>query len=81
MPKNSKKSIKYPIWKIRGKPTPNEKLMICDGCGTAKWSTDSSYSKVLYCDNCQGKKGGYLRMRKATLSEIKEAKKYLKEII
>ena len=28
---------KYPTWKIKGSPTPNEKLVICDQCGLAQW--------------------------------------------
>lgn len=73
-------NIKYPVWKVRGTPTPNETLFICNGCGTARWTTETGGNPPC-CYNCTGRKGGFLRLRPATTAETAEGKKHIKEII
>ncbi len=41
--------IKYPTWKVRGSPTPNEKLMVCHQCGHAVWVPHSPLTNVVQC--------------------------------
>lgn len=74
--------IKYPTWKIRGTPTPNDSLYICDSCGQGHWGTNTTGSNsagVCYCT--KGRKGGPVRMRKATAAETELGKLAIKEII
>lgn len=70
--------IKYPTWRVRGNPTPNEKLMVCDRCGAASWMPHSPLTHVAEhtCpDNTK------CRMRKATAAEYEQGKAVCKEII
>lgn len=78
----NKVQIKYPTWKVRGHPTPNECLMICDNCGIAEWTMDIGHN-VYTCDHrtCHVRKGGAMRMRVATKKEREQALKALKQII
>lgn len=66
--------IKYPTFKSKGTPTPNNHLVVCTHCGQARWTI---YTKNIqsYCFNCEK------RMREATTEEYIEAKKALKRII
>lgn len=73
--------MKYPTWKLRGTPTPNETLWVCNQCETAAWMTDITGVNPPVCNNCRGRKGGQVRLRKATAAETAEAKKHLQEVI
>lgn len=73
-----KSTIRYPSWKIRGTPTPNEKLMVCDKCGLASWITNSPMSNVVY-HTCSDNKQH--RSREATAAEYKMGKAAIKEVI
>lgn len=68
--KKSKVEIQYPTYKFIQKPTPADKLMICDGCGLAVWVPHAV--TVYSCTNCRGHKGGFVRMRNATREETKK---------
>ena len=65
--------MKYPEWKCKGNPTPNDKLIICDKCQCAEYTMHSDL--LQYHSKCSS------RMREATKKEYQEAKKALKEII
>ncbi len=73
-------NIKYPTWKVRGYPTPNDTLWVCDMCREASWGPCVN---VLTCNHntCYGKKGGSVRLRKATPKETALAITLLKEVI
>ena len=72
--------INYPTWKIRGGPTPNEKLVICDQCGNAEWTIHGLNPTV--CQNRRGHASGKEgRMREATPAEYAAGKAALQEII
>ncbi len=73
--------MKYPTWKVRGEPTPNDTLWVCDECGKAEWGTDTSGAFSVNCYSCTGRKGGFKRMRRGTPAETTEAKKHLQEVI
>ena len=73
-------NIKFPTWKVRGNPTPNDTLYICDNCGDSYWAMIRQ-GIVHTCNNCRGRKGGYVRMRKATDKETKLGISVLREII
>jgi hypothetical protein len=64
--------IKYPSFKISGSPTPNDKLEICVGCGTAYWLNHST-GRISYC--CSS------RRREATPEEYAAGKQALQKII
>ena len=70
--------IQYRTWKLRGTPTPNEKLMVCDICGFSDWGTNSPLSNVVY-HICLDRK--QRRSREATPAEYAAGKAALKEII
>ena len=72
--------IKYPTWKVRGSPTPNERLMICDTCGRAEWY-GHGWPQVVYCDPTYNKVPNHGRMREATAAEYEEGKAAIKTII
>ena len=75
-------TIKYPTWRIKGKPTPNEKLVICDTCGHAEWTAHFSTRNPILCYHRQGHPNGKnARMREATSHEYAAAKKCLREEI
>jgi hypothetical protein len=60
--------INYPTWKIRGAPTPNEKLVICDGCGNADWTVHGLDPTI--CHNRHEHASGKVRrMREASAKE------------
>lgn len=66
--------MKYPTLKMRGSPTPNDKLVVCDMCHTARWDTHSTgRQSYYYC--CQN------RTREATSQEYIEGKLALKEVL
>lgn len=67
-------NIKYPIFKTKGNPTPNDHLVICTNCGTARWTI---YTKNLsaYCARCEN------RMREGTPKEYAAAKLALERMI
>ena len=71
---------KYPTWRMRGAPTPNEKLIVCDTCGCAAWTTHGPGSNLChnYHDHPDGK---YRRMREATPAEYAAGKAALTKII
>lgn len=73
-------NIKYPTWKIRGEPTPRERLWICPDCLEADWM-ESMSGHIPCCHNCRGRKGGAVRMREATAKEYAEGKKVLVTVI
>jgi hypothetical protein len=64
--------MKYPTFRIRGTPTPNEKLIVCDECQIAAWV---AYS-VGVINYCCGR-----RMRVATIQERDAAAAALKTIL
>jgi hypothetical protein len=66
--------MKYPTFKIKGSPTPNEFLVVCDKCGKVDW-TVSIVGHVYQCRGCPG------RMREATPAEYAAGKAALKEVI
>ena len=70
--------MKYPTFKIRGTPTPNEKLVVCEVCQEADWTIhgDNRVPNSHYCQD-----GKHRRMREGTLEEYEEAKKVLTQII
>ena len=72
--------MNYPTWKVRGTPTPNETLYVCDSCGEAEWGPAGL---ITHCGNgaCRGKKGGQKRMRTATAKETAAAKKKITTVI
>ena len=65
---------KYPNWKIKGSPTPNDKLVICDQCGLAQWGFHA-VGLFSYCTNEHG------RMREATPEEYDEGKAAIEKVI
>ena len=69
-----KVAINYPKWKVRGNPTPNEKLMVCDACGSAAWMPHSPLTRVSQC-------GCNRRMREATPAEYEAGKAALETVI
>lgn len=70
-------AIEYPTWRIKGKPTPNEKLVVCDTCGKAEWT--AHFPNPVVCHNYHHHPGGKnRRMREATPAEYKAAKAKLK---
>jgi hypothetical protein len=64
--------MKYPTFMVRGLPTPNDKLMLCEVCQKAKWGY-RSVGRISYC--CSH------RMREATAQEYAEGALALKTII
>ena len=64
--------IEYPTYKMRGHPTPNNKLVICEVCHRADWVTHTT-GRSHYC--CSS------RTREATTQEYEQGKKTLKIII
>lgn len=67
----------YPTWKVRGSPTPCDRLIVCDECGYAGWTVHStSPVNYHYCLNNKRK-----RCREATPGEYEAAKKALTLII
>ena len=72
--------IKYPAWKVRGAPTPNERLVVCDECGEAIWTIHGAFIPLCYNRQQHANKGN-CRMRNATPAETETAKSYLKEVI
>lgn len=56
--------MKYPTFKVRGAPTPNEKLVVCEICQTAAWTIHST-GQISYCCG---------RMREGTPQEYNEAR-------
>ena len=58
--------IKYPTYKHKSSPTPNDYLVICYCCGEARW-TIYIQNMQTYCIPCEK------RTRKATQEEYKEA--------
>jgi hypothetical protein len=76
-----KAAIQYPTWKVRGNPSPNERLVICDECGHAEWTTSNTQG-VRICYNRHGHANGKNgRMRTATAQETAIGKSTIKEII
>ncbi len=72
--------INYPTWKIRGAPTPNEKLVICDGCGNAEWTVHGLDPTI--CHNRHEHASGKVRrMREATAKEYTIGKAAIQKII
>lgn len=63
--------MKYPNFKVVNSPTPAEHLVICDKCGKAEWVI-FELKRIYYCFNKH-------RMRAASVTEIKEANKILKQ--
>ena len=73
-------AIKYPTWKVRGAPTPNERLVVCDECGNAAWVGHGEFIHTCYNRHQHANKS-YRRMRPATAQETATAKSFLKEVI
>lgn len=73
-------AIEYPTWKVRGAPTPNERLVICDECGNAAWVGHGDFVHTCFNRHQHANKS-YRRMRNATPAETETAKTYLKEVI
>ena len=71
--------IDYPTYRVKGHPTPNEKLVICDSCGYAKWTIFGI--NPIYCTHTRKHNGKNVRMREATLEEYKIGKEKLVEEI
>ncbi len=72
--------IRYPTWKIRGAPTPNEKLVICDECGNAEWTIHGLDPTI--CHNAHSHKSGkQCRMREATPAEYEKGKAAITQVI
>jgi hypothetical protein len=69
-------TIQYPTWKVRGYPTPNEKLIICPTCGYANWVAHRG--GILYCYDHSRKR---VRMREATLDEYELGKAAITQVI
>ena len=65
--------IVYDTWTVKGTPTPYNKLLICDKCGTGHWWTDSD--TVQYCHL------GHGRLREGNKQEYLDAKTALKTVI
>lgn len=73
-------AINYPTWKIRGTPTPNEKLVVCDECGNAEWTIHGLDPTI--CHNSHKHASGkWRRMREATPAEYAIGKEELTQII
>ena len=72
--------INYPTWKVRGGPTPNERLVICDECGKAEWTIHGEFTPLCYNRHKHADKGNR-RMRNATPAETETGKSFLKEVI
>lgn len=64
--------VRYPIFKVAGRPTPNDKLVVCIKCGRAAWTTHSDQ----YRDYCCA-----ARMREATAVEYKVGYEKLQVVI
>lgn len=62
--------VKYPTFKVKGSSTPNTKLMVCEICHKAEWSTHST-ERQSYC--CAA------RMREAIREEYIEGRAVLTE--
>lgn len=74
--------LNYPTYKMKQRLTPDDELWCCDGCGNCFWAQYNPMGKSFtHCSMCTGKKGGFLRMRRATEKEKQEARKVLKDII
>lgn len=71
-------TINYPTFKIRGTPTPNEKLEICDECGYAHWTIHGLGPTVCHQMHPNGKAR---RMREATPAEYEKGKAAITQII
>lgn len=68
-------AIIYPTWKMRGSPTPNDTLWICDVCGAATWSQHTfERPPVCQCSNRP-------RLRRATVAEQAEGECHLVKVI
>jgi len=65
---------KYQTWKMKGSPTPNDKLVICDKCGKTRWVTHST-GRISYCTNMHG------RMREATPKEYDEGNAAIEKVL
>lgn len=65
--------MNYPTWKMKGSPTPYDKLMICKYCHQTRWVRSSD--NIHYCYKCGA------RMKEANKTQYQEAYKALKEII
>jgi len=66
--------IKYPTFKTKGSPTPNDHLAICPHCGYARW-TIYTHNLPVYCHKCNS------RMREGTPEEYTAAKLALERVI
>jgi len=64
--------MKYPTFKIRGIPTPYDKLIVCETCHRAKWTSHST-GRI---DRCCGR-----RVREATPQEYEAGKAALEVVI
>lgn len=72
--------IKFPTFKVRGQPTPNEKLVVCDECGKAEWVNHGPAVYECYNANHHAN-GGYRRMREATPKEYEQGKAAITTVI
>ena len=73
--------MKYPTWKVKGNPTPNERLMVCDKCQEAHWY-GHGWPKIVYCQHLGHQENQIPnRMREATAIEYEEGKAAIKTII
>lgn len=68
----SKVAIVFPTWRTRGVPTPNEKLVVCDGCGHSEWIHHGINVRQCKCKR---------RMREANPAEYAAGKAALEEIV
>jgi len=66
--------VNYETWNVRGTPTPNALLVVCDQCQEAHW-TGEIKGQVRYCEK------HHARMREGTKAEYAEARKALKKVI
>jgi hypothetical protein len=80
MMKKTKVKIDYPTFKIKGQPTPNEKLVICDICGNAAWTIHGLGPSICHC-SWNHPSGKQTRMREATPAEYEAGKAALTQII
>jgi hypothetical protein len=72
--------IDYPTWKIRGTPTPNEKLVVCDECGNADWTIHGLGPTICHRRHAHAS-GKERRMREATADEYKIGKAAITQVI